>query len=302
MRVEFAQAVINEYISHKNILFLTGDLGFMALEKVQETFGEKFINMGIAEQNMITMAASLAHEGFVPFVYSISPFVTLRPYEQIRNDVCLHNLPVKIVGNGGGYGYGIMGSTHHNIEDIGAMRILPNMKVYVPVTSQDVFDVVGLMIQDPSPNYLRLNMTAAIPDLPKFAPWRKFKSGSKLIIIGTGPILENLYKLSIELFEQIEIWSVGIFPMEEIPVELIRKIDQIRNVLTIEEHKGQCGLNEAVASLILKKCSTSIIFDSIYANGYISGKYGNQTFHQEENDLAGSGLLSRIQKALNNII
>ena len=78
----------------------------MALEKVQEKYGERFINAGVAEQNMVTVAAVMAHEGFVPFVYSISPFVTLRPYEQIRNDVCLHNLPVKIVGNGGGYGYG----------------------------------------------------------------------------------------------------------------------------------------------------------------------------------------------------
>ena len=74
----------------------------MALEKVQGKFGEKFINAGVAEQNMVTVSAALAHEGFIPWIYSISPFVTLRPYEQIRNDVCLHNLPVKIVGNGGG--------------------------------------------------------------------------------------------------------------------------------------------------------------------------------------------------------
>ena len=145
MRVEFAQAMINAFDKNDSLVFITGDLGYMALEKVQEKFGEKFINAGVAEQNMITVAAALASEGFLPWTYSISPFVTLRPYEQIRNDVCLHKIPVKIVGNGGGYGYGIMGATHHNIEDIGAMRILPNMKVYVPFTANDVELAVQLL-------------------------------------------------------------------------------------------------------------------------------------------------------------
>src|SRR3954471_9869465 len=135
MRKEFADGIIQLAAANDKLVFMTGDLGFMALEGVKDVLGDRFINAGVAEQNMATMAASLAYEGFLPFIYSISPFVTLRPYEQIRNDICLHNLPVKIIANGGGYGYGIMGSTHHNIEDIGSMRILPNMKVFVPFTS-----------------------------------------------------------------------------------------------------------------------------------------------------------------------
>jgi len=131
MRKEFADAIIKVARANEKLVFMTGDLGFMALEPVKEAMGERFINTGVAEQNMASMAASLAAEGFIPFIYSISPFITLRPYEQLRNDICLHNLGVKVIANGGGYGYGIMGSTHHNIEDIGCMRILPNMKVYV---------------------------------------------------------------------------------------------------------------------------------------------------------------------------
>jgi transketolase len=125
MRKEFAEAVIQLAQTNDKIVFLTGDLGFMALEGVKDVLGERFINAGVAEQNMASMAASLAYEGFIPIIYSISPFITLRPYEQLRNDICLHNLPVKVVANGGGYGYGIMGATHHNIEDIGSMRLLP---------------------------------------------------------------------------------------------------------------------------------------------------------------------------------
>ena len=193
MRKTFVDSLSSQINSHEKWLFITGDLGFMALEQLQQKIGERFINAGIAEQNMVTIAASLAHEGFIPWIYSISPFVTLRPYEQIRNNVCLHKLPVKIVGNGGGYGYGIMGATHHNIEDIGAMRILPNMIVYVPFADSDINDVVQLMNNDKNPNYLRLNTGAKIKQtLPPFQQWRKIKDGKKAVVIGTGPVVENI--------------------------------------------------------------------------------------------------------------
>ena len=149
--------------SRSDLVFITGDVGYLAVEEIARTYGERFINAGIAEQNMVSLAAGLAHEGHLPWVYSIAPFVTFRPYEQIRTDVCLHKLPVKLVGNGGGYGYGIMGATHHALEDVGAMRVLPNMRLYVPLTAADVGQVVNLMAQDPLPNYLRLNTAARIP-------------------------------------------------------------------------------------------------------------------------------------------
>ncbi|HTN17962.1 MAG TPA: hypothetical protein VL092_09795, partial [Chitinophagaceae bacterium] len=173
MRKEFAKSLTDNFNKYNKQVFLTGDLGYMALEEVQKVFGERFINAGVAEQNMITVAAALAQEGFIPWTYSISPFVTLRPYEQLRNDVCLHDLPVKVVGNGGGYGYGIMGATHHNLEDIGAMRMLPHMKVMVPLTSSDVDEAVQMMLADEHPNYLRLNIAASFEEpIPAFAPWR----------------------------------------------------------------------------------------------------------------------------------
>lgn len=129
MRKEFAAAMVDLY----------------HLEEVQATYKNRFINAGVAEQNMISVAAGMASAGFVPWVYSIAPFTVLRPYEQIRNDVCLHQLPVKIVGNGGGYGYGIMGATRHTLEDIALMRVLPSMKVYVPLVATDVQEAVQQM-------------------------------------------------------------------------------------------------------------------------------------------------------------
>ena len=296
MRVEFAQAMISLKDKYPSLVFLTGDLGYMALEKVEEKYGNHFINAGVAEQNMVTVAAALAHEGFVPFAYSISPFVTLRPYEQIRTDVCLHDLPVKIVGNGGGYGYGIMGATHHNIEDIGAMRILPNMKVYVPFTATDVAEALEMMATDPHPNYLRLNMGAKVPyQVAPFAQWRKIKDGDKGVVVGTGPVVENICNLPAELVDGLEIWVLSVFPFDEIPAALITKINSTKRLLTIEEHQGQCGMHEAFSSKLLPHLQHTIQFKPLYAHGYPSGRYGDQKWHQAENNLGGDGLITEVK-------
>jgi transketolase len=300
MRAEFAQAMIALADESANSIFLTGDLGYMALEGVRDRFGTRFINAGVAEQNMTSLAAGLAHEGFIPWLYSIAPFAVLRPYEQIRNDICLHNLPVKIVGNGGGYGYGIMGSTHHTLEDIGVMRCLPNMKVYVPLTGSDVGDAVRAMAEDPAPNYLRLNLAPKNTEpVPRFSQWRRVKQGNGILVIGTGPVLWNVLAIGdASVRDRIEIWSVGILPFTDFPDELVDAVARLKRVVTIEEHYGQCGLNEAVAALLLRKGLGNIRYRSAYAKGYPSGRYGSQTWHQEENGLAGSGLESLLRATL----
>lgn len=297
MRVEFADSMMKQFDEHQSLAFITGDLGYMALEQVQEKYGERFINAGVAEQNMVTVAAVMAHEGFVPFIYSISPFVTLRPYEQIRNDVCLHNLPVKIVGNGGGYGYGIMGATHHNIEDIGALRVLPNMKVYVPFTAHDVYEVVNQMIADKSPNYLRLNMGAKIEyEVAPFKQWRKIKSGSKGVVVGTGPVLENI--CNSVWAEDLEIWVLSVFPIIDLPAELVDAVNRTQKLITIEEHNGECGLRETLSYHLLNELSSPIKMLGLAANGYPSGKYGDQKWHQVENNLGGAGMNAELEKFL----
>ena len=303
MRKEFAESIIKLANTNDKIIFLSGDLGFMALEGVRETLGERFINAGVAEQNMATMAAALAYEGFIPFIYSISPFITLRPYEQLRNDICLHNLPVKIVANGGGYGYGIMGSTHHNIEDIGAMRILPNMEVFVPFTGADVENSLQEMVNNPSPNYLRLNLASTQENIANFSQWRKIKEATdtpKAIIIGTGTVTDNLFKLPESLLNEVEIWLLSKFPVYDIPLELLESISQTKSVITLEEHQGQCGLHETLASLLLKQLNTPINYHTLFASGYPSGKYGSQQWHLEENNLAGQNLENKIREFIGN--
>lgn len=298
MRAEFATAICALFRQRQDLVFVTGDVGYMALEGVASALGERFINAGVAEQNAVSLAAGLAREGQLPWVYSTAVFTALRPYEQIRNDVCLHKLPVKLVGNGGGFGFGIMGATHHALEDVGAMRALPNLRLYVPLIATDVARVVSLMASDPWPNYLRLNAAASIPgDVPEFAPWRKLKSGPSAVVIGLGPVLQGLFELDARLLDELEIWSVGNFPLEALPAELTNSIRVKGKLVSIEEHYAACGLGEALAALLLRAGVFPGSFTNLHAAAY-SGRYGSQRFHQQESGLSGPLLAARLEKLL----
>jgi transketolase len=192
-----------------------------------------------------------------------------------------------------------MGATHHALEDVGAMRVLPNMRVYLPLVADDVAQVVNQMAEDPLPNYLRLNSPATIAaDIPLFAPWRRLKHGPSAVVIGLGPALQGVYELAPELLDDLEIWSVGTFPLERLPDELARSIREKRRVITIEEHYRACGLGEALSHLLLTSSVVPDSFTSLHAAGYPSGRYGSQRWHQEESGLRGPTLASRLEKLL----
>src|SRR3954470_2324434 len=161
MRKHFSTYLEKVASENDDIIFITGDLGYNALENLATKMGDRFINAGVAEQNMIGVAAGMASQGYRVICYSIAPFVVYRCLEQIRNDVCFHNLPVYIVGNGGGYGYGIMGSSHHAIEDIACLSGLPNMRCFVPAFIEDMKACLDDMFSKRSPAYFRLGLGKA---------------------------------------------------------------------------------------------------------------------------------------------
>src|SRR5256712_11111775 len=127
MRRAFVNTLVELAERDPRILLLTGDLGYVALEPFAERFPDRFFNVGVAEQNMVGLATGLAEAGFTPFVYSIATFASMRPYEFIRNGPVLHELPVRIVGMGGGLDYGPNGMTHYALEDVALMRAQPEL-------------------------------------------------------------------------------------------------------------------------------------------------------------------------------
>ena len=136
MRAAFVEALVEIAEGDERVVLMTGDLGFMALEPFSERYPRRFFNVGVAEQNMIGLATGLAESGFIPFVYSIATFASLRGYEFFRNGPIAHGLPVRLVGVGGGFDYGSAGTTHHGLEDVGVMRLQPGLRVVAPADSR----------------------------------------------------------------------------------------------------------------------------------------------------------------------
>ena len=156
MRRAFVEALVRLAEEDDSIVLLTGDLGFTVLEPFAERFPERFFNVGVAEQNMIGLATGLAASGYRPYTYSIATFASMRPYEFLRNGPVLHELPVRVVGVGGGLDYGHNGPSHYALEDVGIMRLQPGLAVVAPAdgpqTANAVYATAGL----PGPLYLRL--------------------------------------------------------------------------------------------------------------------------------------------------
>ncbi|MGO9462961.1 MAG: transketolase family protein [Isosphaeraceae bacterium] len=285
MRNAFSQALV-EAARRPDFVFLTGDLGFKALEPLREALGPRFINAGVAEQNMVSVAAGLARSGLRPWVYSIAPFIYARPYEQIRNDVCLQRLPVVLVGNGGGYGYGVMGATHHALEDYGSLLCLPNLRAYVPAFDADVSAQVESLFSISHPAYLRLGAAEEPGDaaIPGYAPWRKLQDGPGWLILVTGPLVGGIWQSVRELRgpRRPTLWVLSELPCDPIPKGFQADLARSGRLLVVEEHVSQGGVAQNLAFALLSAGQLPARFAARSAQGYPSGRYGSQKFHRGE--------------------
>lgn len=304
MRKEFSRVIEDIGRKDNKVIFMTGDLGFMALEGVREIYGDRFINAGVSEQNMISMAAAMASEGYKVLCYSIAPFVVFRPAEQIRLDVCLHNMDVKIIGNGGGYGYGIMGGTHHAIEDIAVLSSFQNMRCYIPFCAEDVESATKAMMKRKGPAYLRLGKGSLPSDLklPNYTGIRKIVEGSKITILSIGPVVLNVLK-AMSASENNAETLFDFFVVSEMPVVSLTQdfkdsIKRTKKLLIIEEHVARGGLGENIALLLLK-AGLSCKMDHLTANGYPNGLYGSQNYHFVVNSLDSVSISKNIEDLLN---
>jgi transketolase len=300
MRTAFCQSMITLY-ERQPFVFLTGDLGYGALEPLRDVMGDRFINAGVAEQNMVTMAAGLAGLGFLVWVYSIAPFCYARPFEQIRNDVCMHGLPVVLVGNGGGYGYGIMGPSHHALEDYGVLLTLPALQAVVPAFRQDLEDAVAYLAGCGSPAYLRLGRCECPGGYqpPPFAPWRQLTEGGGPVVVAVGPLAGSLLECfrSIPTDGRPELWSLSVFSLGAalIPADLRQSLIRKARLLVAEEHVAQGSVGQAMAYAVVKEGMVLQSFRHHCAVGYPSGLYGSQSFHRRESGLDPDSILDAIR-------
>jgi transketolase len=184
MRSAFINSLVAAAEINENIVLVVGDLGFGVIEPFASRFPKRFFNAGVAEQNMMGLAAGLASEGFHVFVYSIANFPTFRCSEQIRNDVDYHNLPVTVVAVGGGMAYGNLGYSHHAVQDYALIRTMPNMLIAAPGDPMEVTACMRYLINNPQPSYLRIGK-AGEPcihaEIPEVSPgkWLAIREGKE---------------------------------------------------------------------------------------------------------------------------
>jgi transketolase len=301
MRKQFCEALVAR-AARPDLVFLTGDLGFMALEPLQAALGPRFINAGVAEQNMVSVAAGLAQQGLETWVYSIAPFCYARPFEQIRNDVAFHALPVKLVGNGGGYGYGVMGPTHHAIEDYGVLLTLPGMHAFTPVFDEDIAAVIECAGTLTRPSYLRLGRGEPPKgfDVPPYAPWRQLAAGSGPVVIAVGPLAGTYIEAALALPESVRpnLWAVAELPLvaNPLPAELQAQVAACAELHVAEEHVARGSFGAELALWFAEHGLTPRRFVHHTARAHNFGRYGSQAWMRGCSGLDAATVLGSLDK------
>lgn len=256
MRTSFIETLVEVAERDPRIWLVTGDLGYSVLEKFSSKFPDRYLNAGVAEQNMVGVAAGLAMTGKVVFVYSIANFPTLRCLEQVRNDVCYHRLSVKIVAVGCGLAYGGHGYTHHGVEDLGVMSLLPHMTVMAPGDPVETRWATRTLVEHVGPGYLRLGK-AGEPIVhqsePAFALGKAVQvmDGTQATLISTGGMLETATKVATILAARgVSIRVLSMPTLRPFDAErVITEAKETGRIVTLEEH-GPGGLGSTVGDCL----------------------------------------------------
>lgn len=257
MRTTFIDTLCQVAVDDPRVWLLTADLGYSVLERFAQRFPDRYVNVGVAEQNLTGVAAGLAASGKVVFTYSIANFPTLRCLEQTRNDVCYHNLNVKVVAVGGGYSYGTAGYTHHAVEDLAVMRILPNMTVVAPGDPVEVGLAVAELARHSGPAYLRLGKgrePLVYSDTPSFQLGKaiEVRAGHDVTLISTGGMLSVAVEAAEILARQnVQTRILSMHTLQPLDAEAVLcAARETRHLITIEEHR-MGGLFSAVAEVLV---------------------------------------------------
>jgi transketolase len=304
VRKAFAETLARLADADERILLLTGDLGFMALEPFADAHPRRFLNVGVAEQNMVGLATGLAEGGAIPFLYSIATFALLRPYEFIRNGPILHRLPVRIVGVGGGFEYGPAGTTHHGLEDVAVARAQPDLTVIAPADHQQARTALLATWDRPGPIYYRIGKDdrTTVPGLDgrfDLARAQVIRNGADLVMLAMGSVTveaaaaaELLAARGISTTLMV-VASISPAPVEDIAAALAR----VSTALTVEAHYTNGGLGSLVCEIVAERGVACRVVRCGVKTG-ARGVSGSQEYLHRVHDLTGESLAETAQAAL----
>lgn len=297
MRMVFADTLIELAKQDERICMITPDMGYGILDKFQQTFPDRYFNLGITEQNCMSVASGMALAGMKPYVYSIIPFVVHRCLEQIRVDVSYMNTDVKIIGVGSGFEYGSAGATHHGTEDISMIRPLPNMEVYAPADTNEMKQITELTSKTNKPTYIRIGrhnhapMNFGTVELGKASVIEK---GQDIALVATGNMVPVAYDFAQELKKEGKNPAViSMHTLKPIDKEcILNLIDKGFKIYTFEEHTIIGGLGSAVAEVIAES-GKAVEFKRIGINDEYSHVVGSAQYIREQFGLDLKGVMAQ---------
>ncbi len=286
----------------KRVIFVGSDLGPGVLDDFKKNIPDRFFMEGVAEQYIIGMSAGLAKEGFIPYVNTISTFITRRCYEQVAIDLCLHNLPVRLIGNGGGLVYAPLGPTHLAIEDISLMRSIPNMTIISPCDANEMKNLMMQTADYKSPIYIRLGrggeevVTNSVTSF-EIGKGILLKKPKEVLIISCGTMTQKSLKVSKILSEQnIEAGVLHINTIKPIDQEkIINNSKNCKLIVTLEEHVRTGGLGSSVLECINdnnKNYMNKVL--RIGLEDKFPEQYGNQQSLQDASGLSDTQIVNNI--------
>lgn len=290
MRNEFISQLVRLAELDSRLVLVVGDLGYGVVEPFAEKFPSRFFNAGVAEQNMVGLAAGLASEGFHVFVYSIANFPIFRCAEQIRNDVCYHNLPVTVVSVGGGLAYGNLGYSHHAVQDYAFMRVMPNMTILAPGDPNETKMCLDFIVENSGPSYLRLgktgeltyNQASTLQGGGALEPL-SISDDASVAIICTGAVLQYVKSmLNDNDLSGIDLFTCPIWGMH-LKHKLSDKLLNYTKIITVEDHLEDGGFGSWVLEAL--EPEDRKILRIMGLNQEVCGRVGSQSYLNEAGGL-----------------
>lgn len=305
MRTAYLSALYDLSKTNKDVLALISDNGAIVYDKYRQDFPDQFINYGISEANMVASAAGLASCGKIPFAYTISPFLTMRAFEFVRNDVCLQNQNVKLVGTGAGFVYSSLGPTHHATEDLAVMRVLPNLTIFSPASPLEVRKATVMAAEIKGPVYIRLG-TNKEPEIYEedydFVPGKgvTLQDGKDITLVSTGSIVFDVLQAAKELQQEgISARVINIHTIKPLDEDILLKaVRETHVIMTIEEHSIIGGLGSAAAEVILENGADACVFERMGLRDKFCKGYGSHKDLKEMNGLSKEDIKNRAKALL----
>ncbi len=307
MRKEFIETLVEIAKKDKRIVFLTADLGYTVVEPFAQEFPERFFNVGVAEQNMVGLATGLAEAGFIPFVYSIVNFAAIRPYEFIRNGPILHQLPVRIVGVGGGFEYGPAGITHYGLEDIGLMRIQNDITIVVPADHNQVKNALIKTWDIPGPVYFRIGKgqkdpIANLNGAFSLGKLQQLKEGNDVLFITLGGLANNVLQAAEDLNKKNISSSVYLLSNidKSLTESLLNILKNYQLIVTVEDHYLHGGIGSLVAEIIAQNSINCRLLPCAVGS-LIGQKIGGKDFLNNVFGLSAEKITQKVINCLQHI-